>query len=88
MSKITKLPMPPRGIKLAKFEIESESGIMKVDEEFIRNLRALAKKQKAESSGEEFAKTLGNDGKDVPKPIPEETELNAIADSLEIIEEE
>ena len=73
----------------AQLEAEpTEEGEMKVTEEFIAELRALAKLQKAESSAEEFAKILGDEGKDVPKPSPDESQINSIADSLEIIEEE
>jgi len=66
---------------------EEEEGEMKVTEGFISELRALAKRQKAESSAEEFVKILGNDGKDVPKPSPQESEINKLADEFEIEEE-
>ena len=66
---------------------EEEEGEMKVTEEFISELRALAKRQKAESSAEEFVKILGNDGKDIPKPSPQESEINKLVDEFEIEEE-
>ena len=66
---------------------ETEDGEMKVTEDFISELRALAKRQKAEASAEEFTKILGNDGKDVPKPSPQESEINALIDTFEIEEE-
>ena len=72
----------------AKLEAEkTEEGIMKVTEEFIAGLRALAKRQKAESSAKEFTKVLGNNGKDIPEPTPEDTEILQIAEGLEIEEE-
>ena len=64
-----------------------EEGDMKVTEEFINGLRALAKRQKAESKADEFAKILGNEGKDIPKPTPQEAQINIIAEGLEIEEE-
>ena len=65
----------------------TEEGVMKVTEEFISDLRSLAKKQKAESSANEFVKILGNNGKDVPKPTTEEFQINLLAEDFEIEEE-
>lgn len=72
----------------AQLEAErTEEGVMKVTEEFIADLRALAKQQKAESSAVEFTKILGNDGKDIPKPTTSEAQINLLADGFEIEEE-
>jgi len=66
---------------------KGEDKEIKVTEDFICNLRALAKRQKAESSAEEFAQILGNDGNDIPKPTAEDAQILRIAEELEIEEE-
>lgn len=72
----------------AKLELEDTGEItLKVTEELISKLRALAKQQKAESSAEKFAEILGNGGKDTPEAFVEEAKINSIADTLEIEEE-
>ena len=72
----------------AQLETEpTNEGVMKVTEEFINGLRALAKRQKAEKSADKFAQILGNNGKDIPKPTPEEAQISSIAEGLEIEEE-
>jgi len=66
-----------------------EDGELKVNKDFIKNLRALARKQKSEKSINSFVQTLGNDGKDVPMPTYEDSELNDLASEFEFdIEEE
>jgi len=55
----------------------------------ISEMRALSKIQKLEKDAEAFAKVLGNNGKDFPKPRPEQCEINQLADSFVFdIEEE
>lgn len=72
----------------AQLEVEPTSnGVLKVTEKFISDLRALAKRQKAEENVENFVKILGNKGKDVPKLNPEEIEINLLTESFEIEEE-
>lgn len=74
-----------------KLEAEIAEGVLKLKKELtnklISEIRALAQLQKAEKSAEEFAKILGNNGKDVPKPTPEEAQINKIANELDIEEE-
>jgi hypothetical protein len=69
-------------------EQEAEEGVMKVTEEFISDLRALAKRQKLESSAETFAKACGDKGKKIVELSLEENQINKIADTLEVLEEE
>lgn len=65
-----------------------EEGELKVGMEFITQLRAEANRQKSQRSSKEFAKMLGNNGKDMPDFKPESvSEIDKIVDSLEITEE-
>jgi len=70
-------------------EVFVEEGEFKVGMDFIMKLRTEANRQKAYRSSKDFAKMLGNDGSDIPDFKQDSlSELDKIADSLEIIEEE
>lgn len=72
-----------------KLEVEEcEQHKLKVNMDIILKLREEAERQKLHRNTKAFAKTLGNEGKDVPNLSQESTsQLDKIAESFEIIEE-
>jgi hypothetical protein len=80
-------------LKKPKINVEfekDEEGVMKVTEEFISGLRALATRQKVELNAKKFAELCGDDGKEILKlsSDSDENQINQIAEALEVIEEE
>lgn len=67
---------------------ECENREIKVSMDIILKLREEAERQKLHRKTKAFAKTLGNEGKDVPNMTQESTsQLNQLAESFEITEE-
>ena len=67
---------------------ENETKEVKVSMDLILKLREEAARQKVQRDAKSFAKTLGNNGADVPDFTQEsQTELDEIAEGFEITEE-
>jgi len=75
-----------KNINLVTEEFEEKE--VKVNTDFILELRAEAARQKIQKNAKEFAKTFGNNGNDVPRIDRKSiSEINKIIESFEIIEE-
>jgi hypothetical protein len=72
-----------------KLEFKAEEAEVKVDMDFIKKVRAEAERQKVQRNAKQFAKKLGNNGKDMPKvEIESKTEMDDLIESMDIIEED